>query len=279
MGLLDRIGRAISTGFGAVTGFAGDILGQAVGVATGGEFGRFQQFPRGAAERLATGAGSILGTVGGAALESFLPGVFDVPIQRGGEGTLSETVSELQREGRLVTSLGRRPNLARRLGVESGGTGESGRDVIFDSTGGDPLPLPISFRILPPTSGAAARGATMAAGPATALPGGAPIQLAGFGDFGSSLIGGLAQQFLPSLFGGGGPATGVQTAMAGEVQLFRPTLTSIRPNPLVMVRHPQTGAPVFFKHAGRPILFSGDLRAAKLVRRLARRARRATGGR
>ena len=61
-----------------------------------------------------------------------------------------------------------------------------------------------------------------------------------------------------------------------EGQFFRPTATSIRPVSLIQVTHPQTGAPVFFKHAGRPILFSGDLRAAKMVHRLARRARRAS---
>lgn len=58
--------------------------------------------------------------------------------------------------------------------------------------------------------------------------------------------------------------------------MFRPTVSSISPAPLVMVPNPMTGAPTFFKHAGKPILFSGDLKAAKMVGRLARRARRAT---
>ena len=58
--------------------------------------------------------------------------------------------------------------------------------------------------------------------------------------------------------------------------MFRPNQLSITPNSLVMVPNPQTGAPVFFKHAGKPILFSGDLRAAKMVHKLARRARRAS---
>ncbi len=58
--------------------------------------------------------------------------------------------------------------------------------------------------------------------------------------------------------------------------MFRPTVSSISPAPLVMVPNPLTGAPTFFKHAGKPILFSGDLRAAKMVNRLARRARRAS---
>jgi len=57
--------------------------------------------------------------------------------------------------------------------------------------------------------------------------------------------------------------------------MFRPTQASISPAPLVMVPNPMTGAPTFFKHAGKPILFSGDLRAAKMVGKLARRARKA----
>ena len=58
--------------------------------------------------------------------------------------------------------------------------------------------------------------------------------------------------------------------------MFVPTAATVRPAALVMVPNPVTGAPTFFKHAGRPILFSGDLRASKMVDRLARRARRAS---
>ncbi len=58
--------------------------------------------------------------------------------------------------------------------------------------------------------------------------------------------------------------------------MFRPTASSVRPNSLVMVPNPVTGAPTFFKHAGKPLLFAGDLRAAKMVNKLARRARRAS---
>lgn len=58
--------------------------------------------------------------------------------------------------------------------------------------------------------------------------------------------------------------------------MFVPTQARIRPASLVMVPNPMTGAPTFFKHAGKPLLFSGDLRAAKMVHKLARRARRAS---
>lgn len=66
-------------------------------------------------------------------------------------------------------------------------------------------------------------------------------------------------------------------ARTGGTPFFLPSRTvGNRPRSLIMVPNPSTGAPVFFKHAGRPILFSGDLRAAKLVNRIARRARRAS---
>jgi hypothetical protein len=55
--------------------------------------------------------------------------------------------------------------------------------------------------------------------------------------------------------------------------LFRGT-SGARPIPLITVPNPMTGAPVFYKHAGRPVLFSSDFAAARKVGRLARRARR-----
>ncbi len=67
-----------------------------------------------------------------------------------------------------------------------------------------------------------------------------------------------------------------RSELAACPTLFRAGGTTVRPIPLVMVPHPETGGPVFYKHAGRPILFSGDLRSAKLVARVARRARRAS---
>lgn len=41
-----------------------------------------------------------------------------------------------------------------------------------------------------------------------------------------------------------------------------------------VVGHPTTGAPVWFKPAGRPVLWSDDLRACKRVARIAARAKR-----
>lgn len=55
---------------------------------------------------------------------------------------------------------------------------------------------------------------------------------------------------------------------------FRATASGARPLPLVMIPNPVTGAPTFFKSAGRPVLFSSDFSAAKKVAKLASRARR-----
>jgi hypothetical protein len=63
-------------------------------------------------------------------------------------------------------------------------------------------------------------------------------------------------------------------ASGGGGQFFRATAAGASPISLVMLPNPVTGKPTFFKHAGRPILFSGDLTAAKRVNKLASRARR-----
>lgn len=61
--------------------------------------------------------------------------------------------------------------------------------------------------------------------------------------------------------------------------MFRPTASTMRPASVVVIPHPETGAPTFFGNLGKPLLFSRDLSAARKVNRLARRARRARGGR
>jgi len=96
----------------------------------------------------------------------------------------------------------------------------------------------------------AAGGPTMPAAPSsrTEMVGGGVLQLPSTAGF----AGGC-----PSLFSAGG--------------------MSARPVSMFMVPNPVTGKPTFFKHAGRPILFSGDLRACKTVNRIAARARRSRG--
>ncbi len=79
------------------------------------------------------------------------------------------------------------------------------------------------------------------------------------------------------LFGGGGNGGGGGAA-AG--QLFHTTAAgNVVPTSLVMATNPKTGKATFFQHAGRPILYAGDLRACKRVKKAGARARRASGGR
>lgn len=109
-----------------------------------------------------------------------------------------------------------------------------------------------------------------------------------------ALFGGATVPFFPldrtgpvSLPGGFMPAAGspfnipgfdlqlpIRSELSACPQFFRAGGATARPIPLVMVQNPVTGAPVFYRHAGRPILFSGDLNIARRVDKLARRARR-----
>ena len=80
--------------------------------------------------------------------------------------------------------------------------------------------------------------------------------------------------------GGGVLALPSTAGFAGGCpSLFSAGGMSARPISMFMVPNPVTGKPTFFKHAGRPILFSGDLRACKTVNRIAARARRVRGRR
>jgi hypothetical protein len=88
---------------------------------------------------------------------------------------------------------------------------------------------------------------------------------------GLGTLGGISE--LGEFFGGG-----EEQQMAGTM-MFPPSRTSVRAARVFVVPHPQTGAPTFFGHLGRPLLFSRDLSAARRVDRLARRARRVKRGR
>jgi len=47
-----------------------------------------------------------------------------------------------------------------------------------------------------------------------------------------------------------------------------------RPRSLIMQMNPSSGTPTFFRHAGRPIMFSGDRTLCKNIEKIARRAGR-----
>lgn len=65
-------------------------------------------------------------------------------------------------------------------------------------------------------------------------------------------------------------------AVGGLPTMFRAGAVTARPVPMVMQLNPQTGQPAYWRHVGRPILFSGDLAACRRVERVARRAKRSS---
>ena len=62
--------------------------------------------------------------------------------------------------------------------------------------------------------------------------------------------------------------------MAGG--LFKPARTTVVPTRFITAKNPVTGSIVFWEHAGRPVLFSRDLRVVKRVSKIAARAARGT---
>lgn len=61
-------------------------------------------------------------------------------------------------------------------------------------------------------------------------------------------------------------------ARTGGTQFFHGVgAVSQRPRKLIMQLNPSTGTPTFFRHAGRPIMFSGDRAICRGVEKIARR--------
>jgi len=111
----------------------------------------------------------------------------------------------------------------------------------------------------------------------TALPGGAPIVDAIAPETGYPTVGEFASQYaerqgpmLPSTISAPLPFGGT---------LFKQTYSGVRANSIVMVRNPVTGSPTFFRHVGKPILFSGDFATARRVDRIAKKAKKSRRGR
>ncbi len=164
-------------------------------------------------------------------------------------------------------------------GTVPGGFGFPG----FPSTGGFAGPLRGPERLVArPSAGALPVGAALSTGIESlfniggtmpVLPGGAQFQQAGLG---SSLLGGvlggLGTEAL-GLFGGGG---GGLPALPGVAPggIFRVTQPGLRARSLFHITNPSTGREVWYRNVGQPILFSGDLRTCKRVRKIARLAAR-----
>lgn len=116
--------------------------------------------------------------------------------------------------------------------------------------------------------------------PSNFLPGGVPIAGRTFLTPGDSmgLLGQIAEflgqgQPLLSL----GPNGNGGVTPTGCAQMFKAGGAAIaRPQRLLVALNPMTGRPEFWEHKGRPVLYSSDLRAAKRVRKIARKARSAS---
>jgi len=113
--------------------------------------------------------------------------------------------------------------------------------------------------------------ATNASFPSFATTIGTPFQTAGLG----ALLPSLGRQ-LPGIVGGflGGAALDATLGGGGgSTPMFRPTMAGARAQTF-RAQNPVTGQDVFFRPAGKPILWSADLSACKRVNKVARRARR-----
>jgi len=165
----------------------------------------------------------------------------------------------------------------RELGKVGGAVLETGLQAIPDILGGllpGPAPLQIPRGPIPPPF-RVPRAAPLdlpIGGPSMAmnlaLPGGAPVIQAGFGDVFGGAIG--------ALLGSGAALT---PSGATCPTLFRQTPMTLRAVSSFHITNPSTGKEVFYRNVGRPILFSGDLRVCKTVEKIARRAKRASGKR
>lgn len=93
--------------------------------------------------------------------------------------------------------------------------------------------------------------------------------------YGGSDVNGFSSFLDPTGTSGGGFLGEVGERLAGAVRggttMFRYGPTRARAVPLVAVPHPETGQPVYFRHVGRPLIFSGDVATARRVRRVASR--------
>jgi hypothetical protein len=104
-----------------------------------------------------------------------------------------------------------------------------------------------------------------------AFPALGPLALGALGGAAGALApggAGLGLPFIDIVGQGGGAQLGALTSP------FRATMAGARAQPFINA-NPATGALTWFKPAGKPILWSGDLTACKRVGRIARRARRA----
>jgi len=97
----------------------------------------------------------------------------------------------------------------------------------------------------------------------------------GFQQAGAIGLGGALLRQLPGIVGGfaGGAALEGLVGGGGGTPMFRNTMVGARAM-FFRTQNPVTGQDTWFRPAGRPLLWSGDLTACKRVNKVARRARR-----
>lgn len=99
---------------------------------------------------------------------------------------------------------------------------------------------------------------------------------------GGALIGQVLRQ-VPGVVGGAvlgfqaGQEGGMTPALPFGGTVFRSTPAGLRFRSLVEFQNPITGRKAWYRNVGRPILFSGDLRACRRVNRIGARLRRGRG--
>lgn len=168
------------------------------------------------------------------------------------------------------------------LGAQFGGGGAAAPVQLAPNYGGTPtssaallgmgavaprVPLPVSSPIpFSPTTGAT----TMPTLPAVST---APY-VAPAGTLGT-MADWATTPVLNYLFQGGGAAGGAG-AIISAPEAFVSTPAGSRARSFFAAQNPSTGRITWFRNAGRPILWSADLRACKRVNRVAARARRAS---
>lgn len=94
------------------------------------------------------------------------------------------------------------------------------------------------------------------------------------GGGGGGDAGGVGGQLVPSGLGGGMAGMMEATGLCPTGALFEPGRVTARPVREITDRNPETGRLETWLHAGRPVLYTGDLRASKRVKKLAARAGR-----
>ncbi len=258
---------AIGSGISAVGGFLGDVASGAGGVLGDIFQGGRQQFQQpGFQAPTGTGIAERLGGLVGGLAEVAVPFLFPTREPKicgivGPCRTISEVTGfpegvPLPRTSRTLTL----PSIPQAPGTIGA--------IPIGPTIAPSLPIPIGPATIRAGLGLPEGVEPMAA--ALALPGGAAILRQLPGILGGLAGGELIEQGL-GLFGGPSlPAGGA---------IFRQTAAGVRARSLVRLTNPVTGNDVWYRNVGRPILFAGDFRTVKRVRKIASMARRRSGGR